>query len=263
LPRVGERGKCDAIQAIFDERGMELVGRTRFPDEKMPSVEELVAANADTVVLFAGDGTVNTAACKYDKWNGKALILPGGTMNVLAKRLHGEAEPHDIVHKAHEHPTLRSMPYVESGPHRAFCALIVGPAGGLGGRARGGRYRRFKRLIRAGAGRLGADLVARRHLVRRHPPARRLQGLADLARGRLATDQRFLHRDLDAGGAAGLGMADGQLAQCADGGRYPIGACDGDRAAHAPRSVRRGGSQIAQPRADQQRYEQPALRDDG
>jgi diacylglycerol kinase family enzyme len=141
--------KCDAIQAIFDERGMELVGRTRFPDEKMPDVEELIAAGADTVVLFAGDGTVNTAACKYDKWNGKALILPGGTMNVLAKRLHGDAEPHDIVHKAHERPTIRSLPFVESGPHRAFCALIVGPAAAWAGAREAVRYRRFKRLIRA------------------------------------------------------------------------------------------------------------------
>ena len=141
--------KCEAIEAIFQERGMELVGRTTFPDDTMPSVEDLVAANADTVVLFAGDGTVNAAACKYDKWHGKALILPGGTMNVLAKRLHGEAEPHDIVHAAHERPIVRSMPYVESGPHRAFCALIVGPAAVWAGAREAVRYRRFKRFRRA------------------------------------------------------------------------------------------------------------------
>src|SRR4028119_1513285 len=96
--------KCDAIQAIFQERGMELVGRTEFPDEKMPAVEDLISANVDTVVLFAGDGTVNTAECKYDKWNGKALILPGGTMNVLAKRLHGDAEPRAPAPQPHGHP---------------------------------------------------------------------------------------------------------------------------------------------------------------
>jgi len=141
--------KCDAIQAIFEERGMALVGRTTFPDEPMPSVEQLIAAEVDTIVLFAGDGTVNTAACRYDKWHGKALILPGGTMNVLAKRLHGNAEPHDIVHAAHERPILRSMPYVESGPHRALCALIVGPAAAWASAREAVRYRRFRRLLRA------------------------------------------------------------------------------------------------------------------
>lgn len=141
--------KCAAIEAIFQEKGMELVGRTTFPEEGLPAVEDLVAANVDTVVLFAGDGTVNAAACKYDKWHGKALILPGGTMNVLAKRLHGDTDPHDIVHTAHEKPVIRTLPYVESGPHRAFCALIVGPAAAWAGAREAVRYRRFKRFLRA------------------------------------------------------------------------------------------------------------------
>lgn len=141
--------KCDALQAIFEERGMILVGRTHFPDEELPGIEGLSKAGADTVVLFAGDGTVNAAACKYDKWDGKALILPGGTMNVLAKRLHGAAEPADIVHAAHEKPMLRQLPFVESGPHRAFCALIVGPAAAWAGAREAVRYRRFKRFFRA------------------------------------------------------------------------------------------------------------------
>lgn len=141
--------KCAAIEAIFEEQGLELVGRTTFPEEGMPSVEDLIAAKVDTVVLFAGDGTVNAAACKYDKWHGKALILPGGTMNVLAKRLHALTDPHDIVHAAHEKPVLRTLPFVESGPHRAFCALIVGPAAAWAGAREAVRYRHFKRLIRA------------------------------------------------------------------------------------------------------------------
>jgi diacylglycerol kinase family enzyme len=141
--------KCAAIEAIFEERGMALVGRTNFPEDSLPGVEELDEAGTDTVVLFAGDGTVNAAACKYDKWGGKALILPGGTMNVLAKRLHGTAEPGDIVHAAHERGVLQNLPYVESGPHRAFCALIVGPAAAWAGAREAVRYRRFKRFWRA------------------------------------------------------------------------------------------------------------------
>lgn len=141
--------KCDAIQAIVEERGMTMVRRTEFPDEPMPEIAELDEAGVDTLVLFAGDGTVNFAACKYDKWKGKALILPGGTMNVLAKRLHGNAEPNDIVHAAHERPVLQPLPFVESGPHRAFCALIVGPAAAWAGAREAVRYRRVKRFLRA------------------------------------------------------------------------------------------------------------------
>jgi hypothetical protein len=115
----------------------------------MPAVEELVAANADTVVLFAGDGTINAAACKYDKWHGKALILPGGTMNMLARQLHGEAEPHDIVHKAHEAPLVRTMPFVESGPAPGAVRGDRRPGGDLGERARGGAVSTDRRFVRA------------------------------------------------------------------------------------------------------------------
>lgn len=141
--------KCAAIEAIFEEKGMAMVGRTNFPEDDLPDLDDLVAADADTLVLFAGDGTVNAAACKYDGWPGKALILPGGTMNVLAKRLHGPADAHAIVHAAHEKPILRNLPFVESGPHRAFCALIVGPAAAWASAREAMRYRRLKRLWRA------------------------------------------------------------------------------------------------------------------
>lgn len=141
--------KIEALEAAFEERGIALVGRTRFPDEPLPDVTDLEASGADTLVLFAGDGTVNAAASKYDGWNGKALILPGGTMNVLAKRLHGPAEPIDIVEAAHDNPQARRLPIVESGQHRAYCALIVGPAAAWAGAREAVRYRRFKRFFRA------------------------------------------------------------------------------------------------------------------
>lgn len=141
--------KCEALEAIFKERGMTMVGRTIFPDAPMPDAGELATVEADTLVLFAGDGTINTAACKYDSWQGKALILPGGTMNILARQLHGEATPEDIVHAAHERPILRTLPFVESGPHRAFVSMIVGPAAAWAAAREAVRYRRFKRLRRA------------------------------------------------------------------------------------------------------------------
>lgn len=141
--------KSEALEAIFEERGMVLAGRTSFPEDPLPDSEELISANVDTLVLFAGDGTINTAACKYDAWRGRALILPGGTMNILSRQLHGEVEPHDIVHTAHERGVSRTMPYVEAGPHRAFVSMIVGPAAAWAGAREAVRYRQFKRLRRA------------------------------------------------------------------------------------------------------------------
>jgi len=73
--------KCDAIEALFAERGLLLVGRTLFPDDGLPSLDALARAEVNTVVLFAGDGMINAALCVLAAWDGGILILPGGTMN--------------------------------------------------------------------------------------------------------------------------------------------------------------------------------------
>ena len=122
------REKCEALEAVFEERGLVLAGRTGFPEAPIPSADELAAAKVDTVVLFAGDGTINAALCALADWDGGFLILPGGTMNLLAKALHGDGEPAAIIHAAHEGGRPVALPYVEAGPHRAFVGLILGPA---------------------------------------------------------------------------------------------------------------------------------------
>jgi len=155
--------KCAAIEAIFAERGLALAGRTFFPDEALPDGAALDAATVDTVILFAGDGTINAAACKLDAWGGSALILPGGTMNMLAKRLHGDADPAAIVHAAHESRSSIKLPYVEAGPHRAFVAMIAGPAT-TWARAReivrGGQISRLWRALRLAWARSWRDGVS-------------------------------------------------------------------------------------------------------
>lgn len=122
------RAKCEALEAVFEEGGLRLAGRTEFPEQELPTGEQLNAARADTVVLFAGDGTINAALCALEKWEGAFLILPGGTMNLLAKGLHDETDPHKIVHAARQCDRRVALPYVIAGEHRAFVGLILGPA---------------------------------------------------------------------------------------------------------------------------------------
>lgn len=121
--------KCDAIEAVFAEHGLKLAGRTLFPEDALPEPAALDAAGVDTVVLFAGDGTINTALCTLANWSGAFLILPGGTMNLLAKALHTDLDPEKIIAAAQQADHRVALPYVEAGPHRAFVGLILGPAG--------------------------------------------------------------------------------------------------------------------------------------
>lgn len=141
--------KCAALEAVFEERGLTLAGRTGFPDQPIPSEGDLAKARVDTVVLFAGDGTINAVLCALAEWDGAFLILPGGTMNLLARQLHGEAEPADIIHTAHEGGHRVGLAYVEAGPHRAFVGLILGPAAHWARAREAARKGRVARVLRA------------------------------------------------------------------------------------------------------------------
>lgn len=165
--------KASAIEAVFEEHGLCLAGRTAFPDDALPEASALDAAGVDTVVLFAGDGTINAAACALAAWRGAILILPGGTMNLLAKLLHGDVDPAAIVHAAKERGRPVALPSVEAGPHRAFVGLILGPAAS---------WVHAREKVRAGRlkGLRGAIVTAWRRTFSR---GIRLEGLAGL-RGR-------------------------------------------------------------------------------
>lgn len=141
--------KCEALEAVFKERGLTLAGRTDFPEQSIPKGADLDAKGVDTVVLFAGDGTINAALCALGDWDGGFLILPGGTMNLLAKALHDELDPAKIIHAAHEEARRVALPYVEAGPHRAFVGLILGPAASWARAREAVRQGKIGRLFRA------------------------------------------------------------------------------------------------------------------
>jgi diacylglycerol kinase family enzyme len=142
--------KCEALEAVFEERGLTLVGRTHFPEHELPSGAKLTRNKVDTVVLFAGDGTINAALCALAKWKGSFLILPGGTMNLLAKALHSELDPHKIVHAAQDEKRRVALPFVEAGPHRGFVGLILGPAAAWARAREAARHGKIGRLLQAG-----------------------------------------------------------------------------------------------------------------
>ncbi len=154
--------KCTALEAIFTERGLTLAGRTHFPDDDLPTAEGLDAAGVDTLVLFAGDGTINAALSALTDWQGAFLILPGGTMNLLAKTLHGPADPAAIIHAAHADDRRTALPFLEAGGHRAFVGLIIGPAANwfrAREAVRNGQVRSLWRAVRLAWGRTFRDHV--------------------------------------------------------------------------------------------------------
>lgn len=118
----------EAVLEAFADAGEPIDRIITIPDDDMPDAAQANTAKVDRVIIFTGDGTVSSAVDALEGWNGELLILPGGTMNLLARKLHGEADPITIVEKmlAGE-GQIREMPVAVGCGHRSLVGIIAGP----------------------------------------------------------------------------------------------------------------------------------------
>lgn len=117
----------NALREAITTAGIDLLGETCFPREEPPTPAELDAKGADTAAIFAGDGTISSVVAGWSDWRGTILPLPGGTMNMLARRLHGDATPAEILARFDGGVVRRVRPTVVVSRH------AVGLTGALAG----------------------------------------------------------------------------------------------------------------------------------
>jgi hypothetical protein len=86
-----------ALETAFDEANCTIGRKLVFLEDGAPHAAELRAAGVDMVAVFTGDGTINAVVTGLYGWEGAVLVLPGGTMNLLSGRLHGDVDAATIV----------------------------------------------------------------------------------------------------------------------------------------------------------------------
>jgi hypothetical protein len=121
----------ESTESLRDDllaRGISIEREIAFPEDDLPTLSRLDRAGARLVVTYAGDGTVNAVLSALEGWGGAVLVLPGGTMNLLSRRLHGELEIGqilDLVAAGSSRPVRASTVTCEGGT--AYAGLLVGP----------------------------------------------------------------------------------------------------------------------------------------
>ena len=121
-------GSIDDIRNWLREMGSQAKREVCFPKEDLPSPEELDAGGYETLVIYTGDGSINAAVAAVDGWAGQVLVLPGGTMNLLAKRLHGDAEAHEIFERLRAGTVRATRPTVIETPcGTGLSGVLTGP----------------------------------------------------------------------------------------------------------------------------------------
>lgn len=119
---------CKTLQGALEQAGMPCAHLVSFPDEELPEASTLDEHGIDTVAIYTGDGTINSMVEKLSGWSGRVLILPGGTLNLLSKQLHGDRPPAEIIADAGlVDVRLIRPPMIVGGGLTALVGLIAGP----------------------------------------------------------------------------------------------------------------------------------------
>lgn len=116
------------ILACCAELDIALERVIRFPDEELPTPADLDHAGVAHIAIFTGDGTVNALVTGLYGWDGAVLVLPGGTMNLLYHRLHGERETEEVLAAfARGETHRRRPPILRSAQGDGLSGVMAGP----------------------------------------------------------------------------------------------------------------------------------------
>jgi len=119
----------DAVRAHFEEQGGIISRQVDLADEALPA---LLDDLPDIIASLGGDGTANAVidACSREDAP-PLLILPGGTMNLLAAKLHGEADIEQVIEAGlaavRTGSRICTLPQVNGPDFRSLVGIIAGP----------------------------------------------------------------------------------------------------------------------------------------
>ncbi|MXO60469.1 hypothetical protein GRI89_13065 [Altererythrobacter salegens] len=117
-----------ALEDRCGDLGFRIAGKTVFPEEDLPDGAALDAAGVGLVAIFTGDGTINAVIGRLDGWGGQVLILPGGTMNLLYHRLHGDRPFEEVLRLvAAGEADVRRPGVIGCNRGVALAGLLAGP----------------------------------------------------------------------------------------------------------------------------------------
>lgn len=127
----GSAGAVDleALKTDLQAAQFDIAGEIAIPGQDCPDRAALEAMGAEAVVVLSGDGTITSLNEKLRGWQGEMLVLPGGTMNLLSRRLHGEAGAVEIVERlVGTNVTADNIPVVCLGEREVLTGLTAGPS---------------------------------------------------------------------------------------------------------------------------------------
>jgi diacylglycerol kinase family enzyme len=89
-------------------------------------LRQLAAAKPDLFVVWGGDGTLRSALGVVGKATPNLVLLPGGTMNLLARSIHGEKTWEQVLSDVLAGPKRVTLPAGDMNGETFYCAMLAG-----------------------------------------------------------------------------------------------------------------------------------------
>ncbi|MDZ4762835.1 MAG: diacylglycerol kinase family protein [Alphaproteobacteria bacterium] len=83
-------------------------------------------SDPDLFIVWGGDGTLRSALSTVGKKTPNLVLLPGGTMNLLTKSLHGDKPWNTILNEVIAGPRQRKITAGEINGEIFYCAMLAG-----------------------------------------------------------------------------------------------------------------------------------------
>lgn len=124
--RTTDAGVIDESCRLIEAEGIALERRIDLSDEELPDAS---TGLPEFIVSLGGDGTANAVIERYGADDGpRLLILPGGTMNLLSGKLHGDADIGEVIGRAFSLGRECRLPLIKGPDFQSLVGMIAGPA---------------------------------------------------------------------------------------------------------------------------------------
>ncbi|HVY88713.1 MAG TPA: diacylglycerol kinase family protein [Hyphomonadaceae bacterium] len=89
-------------------------------------LSRLSAQSPDLFVVWGGDGTLRSALAVAGQTTPNLLLLPGGTMNLLTRSIHGDKAWDVVLKDVLAGPRRRTIPAGRVDQEHFYCAMLAG-----------------------------------------------------------------------------------------------------------------------------------------
>lgn len=105
-------------------RGAEIIQAD--PSDCLGQLKSLAAQEPDMFVVWGGDGTLKAALETVGQATPNLVLLPGGTMNLLPRQIHGEKTWEQIITDVVAAPKRKMLSAGKVNGELFFCAMLAG-----------------------------------------------------------------------------------------------------------------------------------------